>query len=288
MNPIPLGIAVVLLIMAQFRHRVFLIAIAASIVIGFPAFQPLGTRSALHVREIVIFGGLAVWWTRGFRRERQGLGTTMGGHFAAIIILAASATALGWLWFHSFTDVLIRPLMAVFRLGAVALAFFIPASYPLEERELRPAVRAVFWCMVAFLVAAVLERLGIVALGTYRLYDYETMRSGEEMAEAGMALAAGLGGFNRASTGIIAQLGLFVSLFALRIRCMSWYVGVPVMLGFVWLLLASFSRTSFVSLCVFGLALLLLHRRNRGRNLILVIFGVIGVAFVVTQSEAIR
>jgi O-antigen ligase len=286
MNPIPLAIACLLLIVAQFGYKAFLFAIAASLMIGFPAVQPLGSRTALHVYEIVIVGGSFLWLSRRGGEKREGVGSSMVPHFAAIIILAMASTALGYVWFHSYGDMLVRPMMAAFRLGTIALAFIIPASRPMPDEEFKPALKMLYWCLMGFLLIAVLERFGVVALGTYRL-EAEA-GSYEAPVQSGMELAAGLAGFNRAVTGTLGQLGLFVSLLAMRTKALRPYLGVPSMLGFLWVTLASFSRTNLVSLGVFALALVLLHRQNRGRNLVLVAVGIVGAVFALAVSPAMQ
>ena len=279
MNIILLIIAFLLSVTALFSQRAYLGAIAIGVLIGFPALQlTTGLRSAIYVQEIVIAAGLVPWLFRDRIRSRESVQSYFVYHQIAIIVYIFLVTVAGCVILGKAEEALVRSIFAALRYGAVALAFIIPASIPLSEQHFISILRLWYAALCGFMLVGVLLSFGVINLGVST-----TSIGGEHET-----LALGFGGFNRISTGTLAQLGIFVTLILARLKRLNIVLGITTVVGFMWLLLASFSRTNLVSLFIFGICLAIFHKGNRSRNILLLVLSVVIMLIFMSYSPVLQ
>lgn len=276
MNVLPFITACILAVICLFGPRVLLAAIGIAVLFGFPALQPTaGLRSAVYVQELVIAAGLLMWMFRGRDSLVTPVLPNMKAHLVIITAYIVFITAIGYLKLGLLSEAVIRSSLAGLRFGAMALVFIIASSEPLTEDRFVSILRFFYAGLLGFLVLAFLQALGVVELGAY----------GEAFEEAGVG--AGFGAFNRISTGTIAQYGFFITLLLLSMRRLSLFIAIPAITGFLWLVLASLSRTNVFSLAVFATALVLLQKGSRIRNFLLVGLIICVGAIILLNTPAI-
>jgi len=270
MNTIPFLIAVILAVIALITRRSLLRAISVAVLVGIPAYQPSGLRSAIFVQEIVISVAFFVWLLRSRNKDVIPVSSSMVFHLAVIIFYIIIVTWMGYLRLNQLGQATIRSLLAGLRVGAVVLVFIIPAFSPLSEKAFVSVLRFFWFALICFLLLTFLDYMGVVKL-----------QQSAELTKYGVQI--GLGGFNRTSTGNMAQYGLFVTILLVWMKRLPIVLGIVGMTGFIGLTLLSLSRTNLVAVCVFGFMLLLTSKGNRFKSLLFLLVAVVGAAVIVVN-----
>jgi len=272
MNLIPTLLALVLSAIALSGQRGLLWAIAIAVMVGVPVSQRTGLRSAVYVQEVVILFGSLAWLLRRSSLRREALQSSMEYHQYVIIAYIVAVTFLGYVSLGLVSQAPHRSALAGLRYGAIALAYVIPASIPMSQGTFVSVMRAFYVAVMGLLVLSVLEAAGLIDL------------SGHMRMAALRAGGIGLGGFNRACTGTLAQYAIFVCLLLMQLKRLPLVVGIPSLVCFLGLTLASLSRTNAVSLTVFAIALIGLHKHHRLRNMMFVMLGLLaGTGFILSS-----
>lgn len=267
MRLVPSIIASALLCLSLSGRMGLLLALGLAALVGYPVFQVTpNLRTAVYAQELVIAVN-SVPWVSWVLRKRNPKGILpvrdMYVHLFLIIAYAVVVTAIRYENIETLGGLPIRLLLTGMRFGGMAAAFLIPASMPLDEHEFAFVLRCFLLGLQGVLVLSILQFAGVLSFDS--LYS---------AGDASVELRAGFGGFNRASTGTLAEYGLFLTVLLFHLRKVRWWVAVPSIIGFLWLIMVSLSRTNLISVCVFGLALVIFTTRSRIRNLILLAMGV--------------
>ncbi len=262
-------LALVLATAAVCGQRSLLLAILASLIVTVPAFQATeGQRSAIYLQELVVAAGFIPWAIRLSRSHVKPCFKNMWVHLCVLTLCVIVSTAFGYLRLDKMDEVLLRSALAGLRFGAIVLVFLMASSIPLEQKDFERILRWTCAGLCLLVLASALHVVRIVVLPSYY---------GREAALG--TVQYGILWLNRASLGTYAQLGLFFSILLMRLRSLPYYLGAPAAGAFLWLTLASFSRSNVLSVIAFLILMGALAKGKRIANfLLLVVLGGVLVA----------
>lgn len=255
-------------------QTLLLIMMILALVINIPAYQAtIGQRSAMYFHEIVIAAGVIPWFIRQRALQIKTVFPNIWIHLTILTVYASLSTGLGFLRLgEGIDEVVVRAFLAGLRFASMGLAFLIPSAIPTEQDEFGRHMRLMWVGLVVLLAISVLHALSVVNLPSYY---------GHDMARG--TIQYGILWLNRASLGTMAQLGVFVCLLLMRMKKLPLVIGIPTTIGFIWLLLGSFSRSNLVSFVVFIALSVLLAKQKKVTNLLLAI--ILGGCFVAIASQ---
>lgn len=242
-------------------QKSLLLAILASLIITAPAYQATeGQRSWIYLQEIVVAAGFIPWAIRLGRIHIKRHFKNMWVHLCILTLYIVVCTAFGYLRLEKLDEVILRSSLAGLRSGALVLIFLMASSIPLEQKDFDGIVRWTCTGLCLLVLASALHVGRIITFPSY--YGHEAALG---------TVQYGILWLNRASLGTYAQFGLFFSILLMRSRRLPYYLGAPVSGAFLWLTLASFSRSNVLSVIVFLTLMSVFAKGKRVANLLLLV-----------------
>ncbi len=243
--------SLVLFLMVMIGPRPYhgLLALVLSCYCAFPvAITSTGANSAVWVVDVVLIGVILRWGVTAMNRT-----SIHGQPPGAYLLTMLFCTAIVGLALYTARN---AGVMAMYHFGffslrflAFVLVYYIAVLLPINRKEFRRLATWIVLLTVGMAVANIISRQGIINL---HFYMRNILRMGYIEERAGESdISSWLLGFNRASVGLFAFLGIFLLLMR------SWlggvggklflYVCLPLLAS---LLLDSFSRAGLLATMV--------------------------------------